>query len=214
MPSPSSLHHPIFARFYAWVSPSMDAGGVVERRQQLLSGLGGMVIEVGAGNGLNFAHYPREVTRVLAVEPESHLRSVAERNARDARVHVDVVDGVAEQLPVADASFDAAVASLMLCSVADQDAVLRELFRVVKPAGQLRFLEHIAAATPRLRRAQRWLDATVWPTLMGGCHMSRDTAAAVSNTGFHVVELERFSIPEGRIVLPPSPHIIGMAIRP
>jgi ubiquinone/menaquinone biosynthesis C-methylase UbiE len=82
---------------------------------------------VGAGNGLNFPHYPPEVTGVLAVEPEPHLREIARGNAEHAPVPVEVVDGVAERLPADDASFDAAVASLVLCSVADQQTVLKEI---------------------------------------------------------------------------------------
>ncbi len=111
----NTVSHPVFARFYARVSPSMDRGGIADRRRQLLAGLSGRVIEVGAGNGLNFGHYPPEVARVLAVEPEPHLRAIARRAARQASTPVDVVDGVAAQLPADDASFDAAVASLVLC---------------------------------------------------------------------------------------------------
>jgi ubiquinone/menaquinone biosynthesis C-methylase UbiE len=206
--------HPLFARFYAWVSPSMDRGGVVEHRRRLLSGLAGRVIEVGAGNGLNFAHYPPEVTGVLAVEPEPHLRSIARRSAERAPVPVEVVEGVADRLPAPDAAFDAAVASLVLCSVPDPDAALREMRRVIRPGGQLRFLEHVRADTPALARVQRVLDAAVWPTLFGGCHTSRDTAAAIADAGFTIERIERFRFPDGPIPTPTSPNILGSASRP
>ena len=192
----------------------MDRGGVAEHRQRLLEGLSGSVVEVGAGNGLNFAHYPAEVSRVLAVEPERHLRAIAQRNAERAAVPIEVVDGVAVHLPAGDGDFDAAVASLVLCSVPDQQAALAELYRVLRPGGQLRFFEHVRAETPTLARIQRLLDATVWPFFLGGCHASRDTAAAIVTAGFQIDRLDRFRFPDGRVVMPSSPHILGVASRP
>ncbi len=101
---------PVFARFYARISPVLDRAGAAAHRRRLLDGLTGAVIETGAGNGLNFRHYPRQVTRVLAVEPEPRLRDLARRAAAAAPVPVEVTDGAAEHLPAADGSFDAAVA--------------------------------------------------------------------------------------------------------
>ncbi|MEO8898352.1 MAG: class I SAM-dependent methyltransferase [Candidatus Dormibacter sp.] len=208
------VSHPVFARFYARVSPSMERGGVADHRRQLLAGLSGRVIEVGAGNGLNFGHYPPEVTHVVAVEPEGYLRAIAQQSAQVAPTSVEVIDGVADQLPAGDGSFDAAVASLMLCSVTDQDTALREMFRVIRPGGQLRFFEHVRADTSGLYRFQRLLDATVWPALGGGCHASRDTAAAIDNAGFTLQRLDHLRFPDTRFPLPTSPHILGVASRP
>ena len=120
-------------RFCARVSPAMDAGGMAARRQQLLEGLTGTEIEIGAGNGLNFAYYPAGVTRVLGVEPDPFLRRIALHNATSAPVPVEVTDGVAEELPARDATFDAAVATFVLCSVASQQTVLHEIYRVLSP---------------------------------------------------------------------------------
>src|SRR5215831_13528696 len=144
------ISRPLFARFYARVSPAMDAGGIAARRQQLLAGLTGTVIEIGAGNGLNFAYYPAGVTRVLAIEPDPFLRRIAHRNAASAPVPVEVTDGVAEELPAGDATFDAAVSAFVLCTVASQQTVLREIHRVVRPGGQLRLLEHVRPRLPRV----------------------------------------------------------------
>jgi ubiquinone/menaquinone biosynthesis C-methylase UbiE len=207
----SKVSHPIFARFYAWASPRMDKAGIGERRDQLLVGLAGRVIEVGAGNGLNFAHYPPEVTGVVAVEPEPHLRGLAESQAAEARVPIEVVDGTADRLPADDASFDAAVASLVLCSVPDVAAALAEIRRVLRPGGQLRFFEHVRADTPGLARVQRILDVTVWPALGGGCHAHRDTRAAIEAAGFTIDDIDQLRIPETRIPTHTSPHILGVA---
>ena len=191
----------------------MDRGGIAERRAELLSGLTGAVVELGCGNGLNFAHYPETVTRVLAVEPDPYLRALAEQAAAQVKTPIDVVDAVAEHIPAGDGTFDAAVASLMLCSVPDQHTALREVHRVLKPGGQLRFLEHVRATSPGLARVQRTLDATVWPRLFGGCHTGRDTAAAIGQAGFTVARANRFDFPPGRMPEPAKPHVIGAATR-
>jgi ubiquinone/menaquinone biosynthesis C-methylase UbiE len=208
----AAVSHPLFARVYARTSRSMDRELVAYRRR-LLAGLSGRVLELGAGNGLNFAHYPTEVTGVVAVEPEPYLRQIAQRQAASAPVPIEIVDGVAEQLTVEDGGFDGAVASLVLCSVRDQHAALRELYRVVRPGGQLRFFEHVRADTSGLQRFQHMLDSTIWPSLMGGCHTGRDTHGAIERAGFSVEQLERFHLPDARFPIPTAPHVIGTACR-
>jgi ubiquinone/menaquinone biosynthesis C-methylase UbiE len=185
-----------------------------EHRDRLLAGLRGQVIEIGAGNGLNFAHYPREVTRVVAVEPEPYLRRLATAAARRAPVPIEVVGGTAGELPAGAATFDAAIACLVLCSVPDQARALAELYRVLRPGGGLRFFEHVRAEGGGLARVQRLVDATVWPWLVGGCHTGRDTAAAIDRAGFAVERLDRLRFPDSRLPQPTSPHIVGTAVRP
>jgi SAM-dependent methyltransferase len=204
-------HHPLFARFYIGASQAMDRGGMAEQRATLLADLRGRVVEVGAGNGLNFAHYPAAVTGVVAVEPEPRLRTAARAEAARLGAPVEVVDGLAERLPFADGSFDAAVAALVLCSVTDQHAALREVHRVLRPGGRLYFLEHVRADTPGMRRLQRAVDATIGPRLLGGCHCGRDTAAAVESAGFALTRLDRFLFPAART--PQSFHVRGEAVR-
>ncbi|GGK46312.1 methyltransferase type 11 [Planomonospora parontospora subsp. parontospora] len=208
-----SVRHPLFARYYARASLSMERG-LARHRTALLAGLSGTVIEIGAGNGLNFTHYPATVIHVLAVEPEPHLRGIAERNAARAPVPITVVDGLADDLPAADASFDAAVASLVLCTVADAGAALAEITRILVPGGQLRFLEHVRSPRSGTARIQRLLDAAFWPRIGGGCHCARDTAAALREAGFTIDRLTRLTSEDTAIPFPASPQILGTATRP
>jgi ubiquinone/menaquinone biosynthesis C-methylase UbiE len=212
---PQNMRRPIFSRFYARAAgPALERAGADAHRRRLLAGLQGRVLEVGAGNGLNFPHYPRTVTGVVAVEPEPGLRRRAGTAAREAPVPVESVDGTAERIPAPDASFDAAVACLVLCSVADQARALAEIHRVLRPGGRLRFFEHVRADSARMQRVQRTLDATVWPRLCGGCHTGRDTIAALTAAGFRVSDLERFTFPETRVPSPAAAHVLGTAVRP
>jgi ubiquinone/menaquinone biosynthesis C-methylase UbiE len=206
------VDHPLCARLYARQSQQAERRGLGARRAELLDGLAGRVIEIGAGNGLNFGHYPASVTEVVAVEPERHLRELAEPAARRAPVSVTVVDAVAEQLPFADGCFDAAVASLVLCSVADAEAALSELHRVLRPDAELRFFEHVISPRPGFRALQRAADATVWPRLSGGCHLARDTRHLIGQAGFAIERCDefRFGIPP---LDPPKTHLLGVARR-
>lgn len=209
----AGVHHPLFARVFDRVSRKGEQAGQAEHRQRLLAGLTGSVIEVGAGNGMNFGHYPSTVTRVLAVEPETYLRERARVAAAHAAMPIEVVDGVADELPAGAESFDVGVASLVLCSVDDQASALAELRRVVRPGGELRFYEHVVADSRGLARVQRALDATVWPRLAGGCHAARDTATAIRAAGFQLERCERFTFTPCP-GLPTAPHILGTARRP
>lgn len=207
------VRHPIFARVYERVAQTAERRGGAEHRQRTLTGLTGRVIEVGAGSGANFAHYPSSVEQVLAVEPEDYLRERASKAAAVAPVAVTVVDGVGGRLPAEDGSFDAGVAALVLCTVPDQDVALAELFRVIRPGGELRFYEHVVAKTPLQARFQRLADATFWPRLAGGCHMARDTRQAIERAGFQIESCERFQFSPAWFI-PPDPHILGTARRP
>ena len=186
---------------------------MAERRHRLLAGLRGSVIEIGVGSGASLCHYPPHVDRLVAVEPDPYLRRRAEAEAARVPTAVEVVAGRAERLPVEDGSMDAAVAMLVLCSVADPAAAIAELHRVVRPGGELRFIEHVRASSPRMRRVQRVLDATVWPRMVGGCHTHRDTLATIEAGGFDLDRVDRFRFPEESRVSPTSLHVAGIAIR-
>jgi ubiquinone/menaquinone biosynthesis C-methylase UbiE len=209
------VHHPLFARVYARLSVSADSrGGIAAHRRQLLAGLSGRVLEIGAGNGLNFAHYPPAVSEVVAVEPERSLRESALRAALRAEVPVDVVPGAAEALPVKSEAYDAVVFSLVLCSVRDVERALAEARRVLRPGGELRFFEHGRDEGRWMAVVQRGLDRTVWPLLFGNCHTSRDPVAAIRDAGFTVGSFRWVSVPEKGPRMPTSACVLGTARRP
>ncbi len=211
-PADEAVNHPLFARIYIRTTSGRASPEEQDHRRRLVGGLAGRVIEVGAGNGLNFPFYPSTVEQVLAVEPEPLLRGAATEAAGAARVPITVVDGVAGRLAAEDESFDAGVVSLMLCSVPDQQRALAELHRVIRPGGELRFYEHVIARRSAAVRIQRLADATIWPRVAGGCHLSRDTGAEIARAGFAVERSERFMFSPGG--LPALPHILGIARRP
>ena len=179
-------------------------------RDRLLAGLSGRVVEVGAGNGANFRHYPETVEEVVAVEPEPYLRSKAEQAAQKAPVPVRVLDAVAGGLPLDAASVDAAVASLVLCTIPQPEQALAEMLRALKPGGELRFLEHIRSDEPRKARVQELSDRSgVWPLLGGGCHCSRDTLRAMETAGYQVERVDSFSLGPSWWIT--NPHVLGVA---
>ncbi len=211
--SAPSVHHPLFARFYTHVLARNEPAELRAYRDELLAGLSGRVVEVGSGPGANFPHYPPSVTEVVAVEPEAYLREQSVEAAKEVDVRVTVLDGVADALPLEDASCDAAVACLVLCTVPDQARALAELRRVLKPGGELRFFEHVRGKTVRMTRWQRLADRTFWPHLFGGCHTARDTVGAIERAGFAVErhrDLSPASLPS---FLPVHPQAIGVARR-
>ena len=196
--------HPIFARFYDRLARAMWPKEV-EHRTELMAGLRGRVLEVGAGTGLNFQLYPDGV-EVVAVEPEPNMARRALARAAEAPVRVRLLRAAAEALPFRDGSFDAAVLSLVFCSVVDAPASASELRRVLRAGGEVRIYEHVRSENPR---HAWWQDrmTPIWRRINAGCRPNRDTAARLRAAGFDV-EVRR--IPIG----PPSParpHILGVA---
>lgn len=207
------VHHPLFARFYTLLSRNESAEANAHRRE-LLAGLSGRVLELGAGNGANFVHYPESVCEVVAVEPEAYLREQARTEAAKAPIRVTVVDGTDARLPAGDGSFDAAVACLVLCSVPDQAKALAELRRVVRSGGELRFYEHVLSRRSGIALSQRVVDRTFWPRAFGGCHTARDTPAAIEAAGFAIEEQRRVWVAPLPFVVPVATHALGVARRP
>jgi ubiquinone/menaquinone biosynthesis C-methylase UbiE len=211
---PGEINNPFFARFYRQNRKTADKRGEREHRRRNLAGLHGRVVELGAGDGANFDLYPPEVTEVVAIEPERHLRAFAEEAANTAPVKVTVVSGLADALPLEDASVDAAIASLVLCTVPDPAAALRELYRVVRPGGELRFYEHVHAQRQPLRGLlEVAYRSRIWPTIAGGCNPTRETGEAIEAAGFRTERCERIAFSPS-VLIPKIPHLLGVARRP
>ncbi len=211
----SARSYPVFSRAWAFAMQRVQPKVLLQQRTELAAGLGGTVVEIGCGSGTAFAHYPPTVTQVIAFEPEPYLRAAAETAAKSAPVAVDVRDGVADAIALDDGSVDAAVCSLVLCSVPDVRAALDEAFRVLRPGGELRYLEHVAEPHGTLgRKTQNALDRTgVWPALAGGCHVSRDTGTAIRAAGFAIdTERERTTGPP--VIVPVRRTLTGAARKP
>lgn len=208
----SEFQHPRFARTYQKLSADSERQGTAGHRVRALAGLTGRVIEIGAGNGLNFRHYPATVTMVAAIEPDDTLRALAEREAADAAVPIRVLAEHADALSFDDNNFDAAIASLVLCSVPEPVRTLAELRRVLKPGGQLRFLEHVRSANQVVGVLQDVITP-LWSFGGGGCHLNRDTASAITSAGFVIDNLDRFTYRPLKFA-PPHTHILGQAHKP
>jgi SAM-dependent methyltransferase len=209
--SPDDLRefqHPRFAKMYTDVSVAAEARGGAQHRRRLLAGLRGSVVEIGAGHGLNFPHYPPGVTRVLAVEPDDTLRRLAEKAAAEAPVPVRVIAGHATALPAPDASIDNAVTSLVLCTVPDLDRALQEIQRILIPGGQLRYYEHVRS--DGLKGAVQDAIRPLWTRLAGGCHPNRRTSTAIAAAGLVIDDEDRFSWRPVRLSLS-ADHVIGRA---
>lgn len=206
----NTLHHPLFARM--WTVMSAHETALMGRlRAENLTGLSGRVLEVGAGTGTNFAHYPESVRQVVALEPEVMLAPRAREAAADASVPVTVIESTIESMPSTE-SFDAVVCSLVLCSVEDPDAVLRQINSVLKPGGELRYFEHVASTGWR-GWLQRLADSTVWPRIAGNCHTHRDTERSITGAGFTVdVARHQWTLPAW-VPLPVSEVAVGRAVK-
>jgi SAM-dependent methyltransferase len=205
------VRNPIFARLYTRLAAGDDP--VAEaHRTELVGGLSGRVAEVGAGTGSNLPHYGAGVTEMVAYEPEPYLRAQLAEASSEALVPVTVEDRTADDLGGPDASFDAVVFSLVLCSVPDQAAALSEARRVLKPGGQLRFYEHVLARDPRLARTQRAITP-LWRRIGGGCHPDRDTVACIEAAGFELERCRHFRHDAAWFLPFVAPHVLGAARR-
>jgi ubiquinone/menaquinone biosynthesis C-methylase UbiE len=208
-----SVENPVFARVFHRFLGRDRGRGERDLRRELLAGASGRVVEVGAGNGINFEHYPGSVEELIAVEPEPYLRAQAERASADAPVRTLVVSGVAGSLELEDGSVDAVVVSGVLCSVPDQHEALAEFRRVLRAGGELRFYEHVRSRRADFARWQRRVDP-VWSRLMGGCHTDRDTVGAITGAGFRLVRCRGFGFPAEARAYPVAPRVLGVARAP
>jgi ubiquinone/menaquinone biosynthesis C-methylase UbiE len=157
-------------------------------RQRLVDGVRGRVLEVGIGSGLNVALYPAAADAVVGLDPSSRLLRRA-RGIQRPGESLDLLEGVAEALPLDDQTFDTVVSTWTLCSIPDVNAALREIRRVLKPSGQFLFVEHGRAPDARVALWQDRLTP-MWKRLAGGCHLNRPIRQLVEDAGFDLARLE------------------------
>lgn len=205
------VDNPFFARLWTAMS-SREPESLRRLRRENLAGLSGRVLEIGAGTGTNFEFYPATVTEVVAVEPERRLAALARQVASVAPVPVTVDSGTVENF-TDGGQFDAVVCSLVLCSVDDPEKVVGQLFSLLRPGGQLRYLEHIASGGPRAR-LQRIADATLWPRIFGNCHTHRHTEETILGAGFRLTGAHRDRAFPAWVPLPVAEFAVGVAVKP
>jgi ubiquinone/menaquinone biosynthesis C-methylase UbiE len=198
----------VFAAVYDRAMERTESAGNAARRAALLAHARGDVVELGAGTGLNLPWYPQDVSLVLTEPEEPMARRLEERLASLGRSG-RVLRSPAEHLPLDDASADAVVSTLVLCTVDGLDAALAEVRRVLRPGGTLLFLEHVAAEPGSgLRRVQDTVHGP-WHALAAGCHDNRDTESAIRRAGFEIEEISHVQL---EAAAPPiRPLIVGRA---
>ncbi|MFE2960270.1 class I SAM-dependent methyltransferase [Nocardia tengchongensis] len=207
----SDLWARVFAALYDPLLWMGEKAGMSARRRNLVGRARGRTVELGSGTGLNLGYYPDGLDELILTEPEAAMRTRLTRRMRRSRPHARVVDASAEQLPFADGTVDTVVSTLVLCTVDDPDPVLREVERVLRPGGQLLFLEHVRSESPRL---SRWQDrlAGPWRRFAEGCHCNRATLERIRASGLKLDDVQEM-VWRG---MPPivRPLITGVAIKP
>jgi len=168
---------------------AMGQDQLLPYRRRAASGLHGRVLEIGIGSGLNLALYPEAVRQIIGVDPSPELLSRAAQTSHGLMPAAEMIEGVAEALPLEDRSVDCVVATWALCSVSEPEKALAEIRRVLKPDGIFRFVEHGLAPEPGVRRWQRWLTP-VWKHCAGNCHLDRPTAGLIETSGFRMERLD------------------------
>lgn len=191
-----------FSAIYDRGLQASEDAGLRELRRELLAEARGRVVELGAGTGANTDLYTDAVEELVLAEPDPHmtkrLREKLAASARQARI----VEAPAESLPLEDASCDTAVVTLVLCTVPDPRAALVEMARVLKPGGQLLFLEHVRSEDPGLARWQDRFEVP-WRYFADGCRCNRDTLTAISAAGFELGEFQREELPKAAPIVKP-----------
>lgn len=195
----------IAAFFYDRFMAKAEGACLKEWRQELLEHVHGEVLEIGAGTGASIDYYPDQVTKLVLSEPDKHMRRILIQKIQNRGSNrIDVTDGTAENIRSEQKSFDFVVASLVCCSVSSLDSSLHEIRRVLKPGGHLVFLEHVAADEGTSRRLWQNRFNPIWRTLMGNCHLNRETEQAILRAGFNIKEIKRESMRKAMPIVRPT----------
>jgi ubiquinone/menaquinone biosynthesis C-methylase UbiE len=190
----------------------LGSRAVMKLRRRAVASLAGDVVEIGFGSGLNVPLYPPEVTRVLAVDPSLVARKLSQTRVQASRVPVEFVGLDGAQLPLDDASVDAALSTFTLCTIPDVTSALSEVHRVLRPGGTFHFLEHGLCPDPAVAHKQRRYNG-LQQRLAGGCHLDRPIDDLVRAAGFEITELEHDQMPGPKFMLPWGYLYEGVATR-
>lgn len=183
-----------FVNFYKrWILPTildlvMQQNQLEKYRRAVVAAAHGKVLEVGVGSGLNFSIYGEQVEIVFGIDPSPGLLTIARRRAATAGVRAQLLQGSATAIPLADKSVNTVLMTWTLCSIADPLAALREMRRVLKPGGKLRFVEHGLSPDTIVERWQHRL-APIWCHVAGGCRLDRKMDDLMRAAGFELTEL-------------------------
>lgn len=199
----------LFAATYDRGLKATEEGGLRQMRAELLAGAGGRTIELGAGTGVNLDLYPETVTELVLTEPGPHMAKRLRARVAESMREAEVVEAPAERLPFESASFDTAVATLVLCTVPDPVTTVAELARVLKPGGKLLFVEHVRAEDPAGAVWQDRLERP-WRFFADGCHCNRDTLAMLAASRFELGQVEHGRTPKAPPIV--RPLIRGSAV--
>lgn len=192
-----------FSALYDRAFEASEEAGLREMRGDLLRQARGRVLELGAGTGLNLELYPHEgIDSLILTEPDPHMAKQLRKRMEEVCPGAEMIEAGAENLPFEDDSFDTIVVTLVLCTVPDQPAALKEISRVLQPKGQLLFLEHVRANDPGLARWQDRLEKP-WRFLGDGCHCNRDTESALKAAGFELSDVEHPELPKAPPIVRP-----------
>ena len=191
-----------FSALYDRLFKATEEAGLRQMRRELVAEARGRVLELGAGTGANVELYPASVEELVLAEPDPHMtKHLREKLAGSDRA-AEVVEAPAERLPFEDSSFDTAVVTLVLCTVSDPQVTLAEIARVLKPGGQLLFIEHVRSEKPGLARWQDRLERP-WHFLGDGCHCNRDTVATIDSSPLTLGEVEHDKLPKAVPIVEP-----------
>jgi ubiquinone/menaquinone biosynthesis C-methylase UbiE len=204
-----SLYGRIFAALYDRMLAGTERAGLSARRGELLSHARGRVLEIGAGTGLNLAHYPESVEELVLTEPEEPMARRLDARLASLGRGGEVVRAPAEELPFADDSFDTAVCTLVLCTVSDPERALAEIERVLRPGGRLLFLEHVRSEDPGTARWQDRLHG-VWVRCGHGCNCNRPTPALIERSPLEIEAIEHGEMPKSPPIV--RPLVSGRAV--
>jgi ubiquinone/menaquinone biosynthesis C-methylase UbiE len=192
----------MFSAVYDRGFKATEEAGLREMRRELLAQARGRVLELGAGTGLNLELYPEAVEDLTLTEPDPHMTKQLREKLASSERKAELVETGAERLPFPDDSFDTAVVTLVLCTVPDPAASLAEIKRVLKPGGQLLYLEHVRSDSPDLAKWQDRLESP-WRFLADGCHCNRDTVSAIGAAGFDLGDVDHDSLPKAPPIVRP-----------